>query len=81
MPRAQIRGARLNATYRAQWIDPENGTWHDRGEGLLHSGPTGTIELPDFPEDRDWGLGLILESVVGRQNYKAKRGMHEHERA
>jgi len=68
MPRAQIRGAKLSATYRAQWFDPQNGRWHDRGEGLLHSGPTGMIDLPDFPEDRDWGLRLILESAADTQD-------------
>ena len=26
-PRSQIRGARLNSLYRAQWFDPRNGTW------------------------------------------------------
>lgn len=67
MPRAQIRGAKLNATYRAQWFDPKNGTWHDQGEGLLYSGPTGIIDLPDFPADRDWGLRLILRAA-GSQN-------------
>ena len=61
MPRAQIRGARLNANYRAEWFDPRNGTWQKAGAGTLHSGPTGIIELPDFPADTDWGLKLVVE--------------------
>jgi hypothetical protein len=61
MPRAQIRGARLNADYRAEWFDPRNGTWQKAGSGTLHSGPTGIIELPDFAAGADWGLKLVLE--------------------
>src|SRR5579883_173687 len=61
MPRAQIRGAKLNAEYRAQWFDPRNGTWKDAGSGTLRSGPTGIIELPDFPEQTDWGLRMRAE--------------------
>jgi len=61
MPRAQIRGARLNTRYRAQWFDPRNGTWQNAGGGTLQSGPTGSIEVPDFPGDTDWGLKLTIE--------------------
>jgi hypothetical protein len=68
VPRAQIRGARLTAAYRAQWFDPRNGTWRDVGGGVLHSGPTGIIDLPDYPEDRDWGLRLVFESTPDSHN-------------
>ena len=61
MPRAHIRGARLNTQYRAQWFDPRNGSWQDASRGMLHSGPTGNIELPDYPGDTDWGLKLTIE--------------------
>lgn len=61
MPRAQIRGARLNARYRAQWFDPRSGTWQDAGPGTLQSGPTGIIDVPDYPGDTDWGLKLTME--------------------
>ena len=58
MPKAQIRGAKLNAKYRAQWFDPRTGKWLDAGSGVLQSGPTGIIQLPDLPGDTDWGLKL-----------------------
>ncbi len=57
-PRAQVRGARLNAVYRAQWFDPRKGTFEVAGSGVLRSGSTGIIDLPDFPGDEDWGLRL-----------------------
>jgi hypothetical protein len=57
-PRSQIRGARLNSSYRAEWFDPRNGTWHDAGSGTLRSSVIGIIMLPDFPGDIDWGLRL-----------------------
>ena len=59
MPRAQIRGARPNAEYRAEWFDPRAGGWHTGG--TLRSGTTGIIDLPDFPSDIDWGLKLTME--------------------
>ncbi len=59
MPRAQIRGARLNTGYRAQWFNPRDGTWQDAG--TLHSGPTGIIDLPEYPSDTDWGLKLTVQ--------------------
>lgn len=58
MPKAQIRGAKLNAKYRAQWFDPRTAKWLDAGSGVLQSGPTGIIQLPDLPGDTDWGLKL-----------------------
>ncbi len=60
-PRSQVRGARLNATYRAQWFDPRNGSWRDVGSGALRSSVIGIINLPDFPADADWGLRLMYE--------------------
>lgn len=61
MPRAQIRGARLNTDYRAQWFDPRNGTWKDAGSGVLRSGPTGIIDVSNYPSDSDWGLKLTVQ--------------------
>lgn len=58
-PRAQVRGALLNQEYRAMWFDPRKGTWIDAG--VLRSSMTGTIELPEFPGDEDWGLKLELD--------------------
>lgn len=55
-PRSQLRGARLNATYAAQWFDPRKGGWQDAG--TLRSSAIGIINLPDFPADADWGLRL-----------------------
>ncbi len=57
-PRAQIRGARLNSLYKAEWFDPRNGTFQDAGSGALRSSVIGIIQLPDFPADIDWGLRL-----------------------
>ncbi|HWG21675.1 MAG TPA: DUF5060 domain-containing protein [Terracidiphilus sp.] len=56
--RAQVRGARLNAEYKAQWFDPRKGTWMDAGNGVVRSGETGIVELPEVPGDTDWGLRL-----------------------
>jgi len=63
MPRAQIRGAKLSSTYRAQWFDPRNGSWHNAGSGIARSSQIGIIELPDFPGDADWGLRLMYEDA------------------
>jgi hypothetical protein len=57
-PAGQIRGARLNAAYRAQWFDPRQGTWQDAGGGTLRSSRIGVIAVPKFPADTDWGLRL-----------------------
>jgi len=63
-PVSQIRGALLNSVYRAQWFNPRNGTWIDAGNGKLVSTRTGSIKLPDFPGEWDWGLKLVFESTV-----------------
>jgi hypothetical protein len=60
-PRAQVRGARLNSVYGAQWFNPRKGTWLKVGEGKLPSSKVGIIRLPDLPENVDWGLKLIYE--------------------
>jgi hypothetical protein len=57
-PRSQIRGARLNSPYRAEWFDPRTGTYRDVGNGKLNSSVIGVIQLPDLPSDTDWGLRL-----------------------
>jgi hypothetical protein len=60
-PRSQVRGARLNATYRAQWFDPRNGSWRDVGGGTVRSSAIGILTLPAFPDENDWGLRLTYE--------------------
>jgi hypothetical protein len=60
-PQSEIRGAKLNSVYRAQWFNPRNGTWMDAGNGKLSSSKIGIIRLPKFPEDVDWGLKLVYE--------------------
>jgi hypothetical protein len=60
--RSQIRGARLNSSYRARWFDPRDGSWRDAGNGVLRSSAIGIITLPEFPGDNDWGLRLIYEA-------------------
>jgi hypothetical protein len=62
MPRAQVRGALLNSSYRAQWFNPRNGAWQNAGTGVLRSNQIGIIDLPDYPDDQDWGLRLRLET-------------------
>ena len=59
-PQAQIRGARLNSTYSAEWFNPRNGTWSGVGEGKVTSNKIGIIELPAFPDSTDWALKLVL---------------------
>ena len=58
-PRSQIRGARLNSRYDAQWFDPRHGTWSAVGSGAVHASKIGIIDLPDLPGDTDWGLKLV----------------------
>ncbi|HEY2012795.1 MAG TPA: DUF4038 domain-containing protein, partial [Bryobacteraceae bacterium] len=67
-PRSQIRGARPNSTYRAEWFDPRTGTYRDAGTGRLNSSVIGVIQLVDFPSDIDWGLRLTyIGPVSGRK--------------
>ena len=69
-PQSEIRGAKLNSVYSAQWFNPRNGTWMEAGNGKLTSSEIGIIELPKFPENVDWGLKLIYE---GPQEKKAMK--------
>jgi hypothetical protein len=57
-PVSQVRGAKVQSAYRAQWFDPRTATWQDAGNGTLKSSESGVITLPDFPGDADWGLRL-----------------------
>jgi hypothetical protein len=63
-PTSQIRGARLNSVYRAQWFNPRDGIWLDAGNGKLVANKIGIIRLPGFPDGSDWGLKLIYENTV-----------------
>lgn len=56
-----MRGAKVMSRYRAQWFDPRAGTWSDAGSGEIAADNIGEIELPDFPSDTDWGLGLVYQ--------------------
>ena len=60
---SDIRGARLNSVYRAQWFSPRDGTWTDVNinNGRLTSSNIGIIKLPPLPEEVDWGLKLEYE--------------------
>ena len=62
-PRSQVRGARLHSRYRAEWFDPRNGSWRDVGGGTVESNMIGSIALPDFPAEGDWGLRLERTGV------------------
>ena len=64
MPHAQIRGAKLNSNYRAQWFNPRDGSWQDAGTGVVHSSQIGIIDLPEYPGDADWGLKLMYEPTT-----------------
>ena len=61
---SQIRGAKLNSVYKAQWFNPRDGTWLDAGNGKLTANKIGIIRLPDFPDKTDWGLRLIYDHTV-----------------
>jgi hypothetical protein len=54
-----IRSAVPKAIYQADWFDPREGRWMKIGNGTLKADVWGRIELPDFPEDNDWGLKLV----------------------
>lgn len=60
-PKGEVRGAKLNSNYRAQWFNPRDGSWKDVGDGVLRANKIGVIEVPDFPTDEDWGLKLTFE--------------------
>jgi hypothetical protein len=60
-PQAEVRGAKLNGVYSAQWFNPRNGTWLNVADGVLVSGTTGLIKLPELPDKEDWGLKLIYK--------------------
>lgn len=73
-PRSQIRGAKLNSIYRAQWYNPRDGTWQDAGNGTLQSSVVGILMLPPFPSDIDWGLRLTYEGPVPSPQERGGRG-------
>jgi hypothetical protein len=62
-PQAQVRGARLNSVYDAKWFNPRNGALVNAGDGILVSGKTGIIKLPQMPDDQDWGLKLVYKGT------------------
>lgn len=66
-PRSQIRGAKLNSAYRAEWFDPRSGTFQDAGTGTLNSSVIGILMLPPFPADTDWGLRLTYVGPAQRK--------------
>lgn len=59
-PRSQIRGAKLNGLYKAEWFDPRTGAFNEIANGL-RSNQIGIIQVPEFPSDADWGLKLSYE--------------------
>ncbi|OLY91772.1 protein of unknown function [Cnuella takakiae] len=73
-PQAEIRGARLDAVYNAQWFDPRKGSWQLLGDGILVSGKTGLIKLPPLPDGQDWGLKLVYK---GPRDEKTKYKEYE----
>jgi hypothetical protein len=67
-PRSQIRAARPWSVYRARWFDPRAGTWREAGSGTVESTSTGIIELPEFPDNLDWGLRLEYTGPVPKSS-------------
>ncbi|HVZ64404.1 MAG TPA: DUF4038 domain-containing protein [Lacunisphaera sp.] len=58
-PKFQVRGAKLNSTYRAQWFNPRDGSWTGIGPGTTRSSKIGIMSLPAPPDGNDWGLKLV----------------------
>ncbi len=65
-PKSEVRGARLNSAYRAQWFNPRTGTWVDVDGGHLQANKIGVLSVPAFPTDEDWGLRLSYEGPTKR---------------
>lgn len=74
-PQAELRGAKLDAVYDAQWFDPRSGSWQMAGSGILVSGKTGLIKLPPLPDGQDWGLRLVY-----KEQRDPKRTYQEYEK-
>ena len=66
-PQSEVRGAKLNSIYKAQWFDPRNGGWMDVGDGKLKASKIGIIKLPKLPGDADYGLKLIYEGPQAKK--------------
>jgi hypothetical protein len=63
--KSEIRGAKLNSVYSAQWFNPRDGTWSNVDSiGKLYSGRTGSILLNNMPRKGDWGLKLVYEGPL-----------------
>ena len=63
-PQSQIRGAELNSVYNAKWFNPRDGEWMNAGDGNLISNEIGIIDLPEFPDESDWGLKLTFSGIT-----------------
>lgn len=58
----EIRGAKLNSIYTAQWFDPRTGQWKDVGaDGRVTSSKIGIIAIKNLPRNADWGLKLVYD--------------------
>jgi hypothetical protein len=60
-PKSQVRGARLNTNYRAEWFDPRTGAWSQAGNGVVRANHIGVIDVPAMPTDSDWALRLLAQ--------------------
>jgi hypothetical protein len=60
----EIRGAKLNAIYKAQWFNPREGTWVDVPDGKVESSKIGVIMVPKLPDANDWGLKLVYDETA-----------------
>ena len=57
--RSIVRGALPAATYRPSWFDPREGVWQAPGDPITVQ-PSSLLDLPERPDERDWGLMLEL---------------------
>ena len=62
IPRAIIRGARINAKYKLTWFNPTSGKWLTDKTEIIESDMVGRIFIPDIPSETDWGMSLELIS-------------------
>ncbi|HEY5465775.1 MAG TPA: DUF4038 domain-containing protein, partial [Clostridia bacterium] len=58
-PKAEVRGLEYNTTYELLWFDPRNGKWvEDKQVKTVTTDFRCRIQLPDFPDEYDWGMML-----------------------
>lgn len=60
-PRATVRYAIHDATYRLKWFNPRTGEWFDdQDHKTVKADQMCRIQLPEYPSNEDWGMSLVL---------------------